>query len=257
MRCSALPALAAGLLLLAARPAPAVSPVPVVIGPSRDGAPHELQHKVNTLLGAGRLDVRTDFVGARAGDPDPWSWANTGEPLTLHLVDRKSSSFVVGWYSEDAARRDDDDDDDEDDVEDLLGGVILDSGRKRGAIVTFRVPATVLRFGLFVADTGCDDDRAWIRHRTNRTLNSPGPRGRGAAHEPYDGDVQLLVYDVARWLGPRTWLVAGETGDSGRRVGHDDDETDNDYSDVLFTISGAATTPTVATTFGRVKSLFR
>jgi hypothetical protein len=244
------PARAILLLLLAAFPAAAASPLRVAIGPSRDGPAHDLQHKVDALVGTGRVDVRSDYVGARPGDPDPWSWTNTGEPMTLHLVDRRSPGFVVGWYAEGPVHPS------PDGPEQVLGGVVLDNGRKRGATVVFRVPGTVRRFGLFVADTD-DPGAAWTRHRTNRTLNPPGPDGAGAAHEPWDGDVQLLVFDVSRWLGRDTWLVAGEISDTGRRVGHGADESDNDYSDVLFTVTGASATPAVTTTFGRVKSLFR
>jgi hypothetical protein len=92
---------------------------------------------------------------------------------------------------------------------------------------------------------------------TNRLWNSPGPLGQGAQHAPYDGDIQMLVYDISRWVGPQTWLIACETSDSGANVGHGPDDADNDFSDFLFTVSGVGTTPTVNTTFARLKSRFR
>jgi hypothetical protein len=247
MRLSQLRAWAACALLLAARPADAVAPVPLEIGPSRDGGLHDLQRKVDLFLGPGRLNVRTDFLGARAGDADPWSWLNPGQAIELGLVDRKSPNHLVGWYRES---------DTPPPIDGVAGDVVLDRWRKRGMRAAFRLPASVTRFGFFVTDAGPMSPGAF-RHFSNRLLNAPGPAGRGAAHAPYDGDVQFLVYDVSRWLGPRTWLVAAEISDSGRRMGHGDGESDNDYSDVLFTVSGVGVTPTLWSSFGRVKRHFR
>jgi hypothetical protein len=67
----------------------------------------------------------------------------------------------------------------------------------------------------------------------------------------------MLVYDISRWVGPQTWLIACETSDSGSNIGHGADDSDNDFSDLLFTVSGVSTTPTSQTTFGRLKSRFR
>ena len=71
-----------------------------------------------------------------------------------------------------------------------------------------------------------------------------------------DGDPQMLVYDISRWAGPQTWLVACEIDDAGLRMGHGDGECDHDYSDVIFTVSGVAITPTLNSTFGKVKQRY-
>lgn|SRR5262245_30970323 len=237
------------LLLVAAGAAHAKSPFPVVIGPSRDGSLQDLQRKVDKFLGVGRVNVRTDYVGAHAEDPDPWYWINPGGVMYVELVDRKSPHFLIGWYREgDSAPS----------VLSGESGVIAERWKKSGMNTGFRLPAGVERFGFYVDDTypGNGGGHSSVRW-TNRAWNSPGPDGLVAAHAPFDGDPQLLVYDVSRWLGPHTWLVACEISDSGRQVGHGKDDTDNDYSDVVFTVSGVGVTPTRQNTFGRVKALFR
>jgi hypothetical protein len=67
-------------LLALAAPLFAASPVPVRVGRSRDGALQDLQHKVDLMVGPGRVNVQTDFLGARAGDADPWFWINPAVP---------------------------------------------------------------------------------------------------------------------------------------------------------------------------------
>jgi len=242
-------------------PSLAASPVPVVIGPSRDGSLHSLQRKVDRFLGIGRLNVRTDRVGALAKDPDPWTWDNPGRAIEITLVDAKSPHARIGWYAECGGSPV------LDGVEDA---VVLHCSPLRPGSRGFRLPSSVTRFGFFVTHqpegAGAMGEASAIAGPvqdlesaifSNRFCNDPGPLGAGAAHAPHDGDVQMLVYDVSRWLGPQTWLVACETSDSGRPVGHGVEESDNDYSDVVFLVSGVSTTPTAGTSFGRLKSRFR
>lgn len=248
MRLPQLSAWAALALLVAVHPSHAAAPVPLVMGTSRDGSLHELQRKVDHFLGPGRVDVRRDFVGARPGDPDPWFWVNPGHVISLQVVDRKSPNFVIGWYAEAPACPALDGEQD---------GVVLERWRTTDMPAPLRLPRSVERFGFYVVDSHPTEGGEAVTLWTNRTFNTPGPDGIGAEHAPFDGDVQMLVYDVSRWLGPRSWLVACEVSDSGRRVGHGEDETDNDYSDVLFTVSGVGVTPTLPSSFGRVKAMFR
>ena len=66
------------------------------------------------------------------------------------------------------------------------------------------------------------------------------------------------MFDVSRWLGPDTWLVACEYSDSGAPVGTGTGESDNDYCDILFTVTAVGgTTPTRTSSFGAVKALWR
>jgi hypothetical protein len=236
---------AALALLLAAVPVQAVSPVPVTIGPSRDGALQDLQRKVDAFLGPGRVDVRTDYLGAHCDDPDPWTWTNPGHVVELRLVDRKSPTYLIGWYAERG------------EVPVLDGvedGVVLDRSCFRGMSSGFRVPKSVARFGFYC--TGAAAGESYV-HCSNRVWNAPGAPGLAASHLPLDGDPQMLVYDISRWVGPQTWLVACEVSDVGLPLGLGEGESDNDYSDVLFTVSGASVTPTQGRSFGGLKRLFR
>lgn len=242
---------AALALLLAAATAFASSPVPVQIGPSRDGPLHDLQRKVDLLVGYGRIDVRRDFVGARPGDPDPWSWANAGaRAISIQLIDRKSPHATVGWYRETGS---------EPVIDDVDDGVIVEGWKLRGSRTSVRIPASVTNFGFYVdyEANGAEDDGGHYRYFTNRLFNDRGYRGQGAVAAPYDGDVQMLIYDASRWLGPDTWIVACEYEDAGARQGPGHGECDHDYSDLLFVVSGVGATPTVHSSFSRVKALYR
>ena len=85
------------LLLVTALPAVAAAPVSVSIGPSRDGVLHDLQRVVDRYFGPGRIDVRTGYIGARAGDPDPWMWTtvpSTGSGCSPMALRRCWSFFA-------------------------------------------------------------------------------------------------------------------------------------------------------------------
>jgi hypothetical protein len=224
-----------------------------LVATSRDGSLHDLQRKLDRYVGAGRIDARTDFIGARPGDPDPWFWLNPGRAMVVTLVDRESPQACIGWYSEESFPP----------VLDGAGDeVLIQRATLRGDARAFRLPAGVTRFGFYLCQAPRPANAtlqaaAEFTTYTNRLWNTPGPSGAGAMHAPWDGDIQMLVYDVSRWVGPQTWLIACESSDSGANIGHGPDDTDNDYSDFLFTVSGVGVTPTVGATFGQLKSRFR
>ena len=238
-------------LLTITCPAFAASPLPLTIGTSRDGSLHDLQRKLDRYFGAGRIQASADFIGAKAGDPDPWAWANANRSLSISILDRKVPHLRVGWYAEAGACP-------------VLDGVedevLLDRQWNRGSARSFSLPAGVSRFGFFVSQSatpfGLGSSGGFTTY-SNRLWNSPGPLGLGALHAPFDGDIQMLVYDISRWAGPDTWLVACESSDSGAYVGHGPDESDNDYSDLLFIVSGAGATPARGASFGQIKARYR
>jgi hypothetical protein len=224
---------ALALLLVAVLPAAAGSPVNVTIGKSRDGVLWDLQRIVDKAFGPGRIDVRTGYIGANGGDPDPWMWTTVpGKAIVMTLIAKKHPNGTLGWYCDQGR------------VPSLNGsgdGVVLERSRLRAVPTALKLPTTVKRFGFF----------------SNRMYNDVGPHGAGALHAPYDGDVQMLVYDISRLTTPDTWLVAVEYSDSGDSVGTQDGQSDNDFSDFVFTVSGVGVTPTQTTTFGRLKALYR
>jgi hypothetical protein len=244
---------ALALLLVTALPAAAVSPVPVIIGPSRDGVLHDLQRVVDRYFGPGRIDVRTGYIGARAGDPDPWMWSTVpGKAVVMTLLEKKYSCGTIGWYGEKGTVPLIDSFDD---------GLVMERSRLRSAPVTLRLPSTVKRFGFYVAreagGTSIDGDAEPYTYFSNRMLNAAGSTATKAGHAPWDGDAQMLVYDLSRLVAPDTWLVACEYSNTSRTIGTGDGESDNDYSDILFIVSGVGVTPTQTSTFGRLKALYR
>lgn len=251
MRPFPLRAWAALALLLLSAPAFATSPVSIVMGTSRDGAMQNLQKKVDRLLGPNQLDVLRDFVGANAGEPDPWFWVNNGDHvISVTLLERKAPHGLIGWYEETFSQPV---------LDGVNDGVVLNNLLSRGSRVAVHVPGSVTSFGFYLVHQGGDEmedeGRTW-HYFTNRFLNDIGPHDRGATHEPFGGDAQMLVYDVSRWMGTDTWLVACEYSDSGFPVGVGLGESDNDFSDVLFTVTGLGATPTLTTTFSRLKAMF-
>jgi hypothetical protein len=223
------------------------------MGPSRDGSLYNLQKKVDLLVGPGHIDVHRDFIGAKAGEADPWFWVNPGgRGVSVQLLERKSPHGEIGWYQETGTAPL---------IDGVHNGVALENWRLRGSRAMVHMPASVTRFGFYVEHQGGDDttdEGVSYLYYTNRKLNDIGPHGRGAVHAPWDGDAQALIFDVSPWLGTNTWLVACEYSDSGCPVGTGTGESDNDYCDILFTVTAAGgTTPTRASSFGAVKALWR
>lgn len=246
MRHSPLRAWAALALLMYSAPVFATE----VPSSSRDGSLQSLQRKMDRLVGPGHVNVRTDFIGARPGDPDPWFWINNGaHAVAVTLIDRESPHGRIGWYEETGVVP----------VIDGVGdGVILDNLRARGDRMAVRLPASVRAFGFYIerpAHRKNRDEGPPITLFTNRRLNPSYLRGEDSDPVYADREAQVLVYDVSRWLGMDTWLVVRLYSESeGRADGEDDDD---DEADVLFTVTAQGPTATRTMTFSRVKSMFR
>ena len=242
MRVRAPLALVSLLLLTLVSATVAQAAVSVVMGPSWDGPANSLQAIVDALYGAGKIDVATDYLGAKPGDEDPWFWVDDQCPsLLLREVAGYANRNQVGWYEETGA------------VPVLVNdgvhdGLVLTGAAVPGttAFVAFAKPRT--RFGFYLDRTSPQP----VRFYTNRKLNATS-----SVHAPYDGDVQALVYDVSRWTVPNTWLVCFEDLDSGPMPGPlGSAATDNDYNDLVFQVTAFGATPARLLTLGALKHLY-
>ena len=93
---------------------------------------------------------------------------------------------------------------------------------------------------------------------TNRRFNDPGPGGTATPLDPGDGGVvQALVFDVSRWTRSRSWLVCFEDRGAGALPGPCCETTDNDYADFVFEVRALSVTPTLRSSFGSLKILYR
>lgn len=231
-----------------ASPSFAASPVPVTFGASWDPPAYSLQNIVDAYLGVpGAINVQTDFVGAHAGDVDPWFWVGNSFPaLLISEVAGNANTNVLGWYEETGAKP----------VIDGVGdGVVFTGGQGGNDDVLIVFPGAMTRFGFYLDPTP-GDPADHPRFFTNRYLNDIGPAGAGAIHAPWDGDVQALVFDVSPWKGPDTWLVCFEDIDAGRAITPCCTGTDDDYNDLVFQVSALGATPVRTLTFGQLKARF-
>ena len=247
-----------GIVLCIALPSQAA--IKVVFGESWDGPGEDLQAVVDGLYGAGQIDVTTDFIGARAGDPDPWFWQDDRfSALQVTVVSGSEVKGPVGWYEE------------EDKIPVLRDngvhdGMLFDGQVKTGATAVMRFRKRVSRFGLYVIPSGpgtttadCDPvDSHWPkRFFTNRSFNDAGPDGAGALHSPWGGDVQALVFDLSRLRGKGTWLVCFEENDSGAMPGPPSQaQTDNDYSDLILEVTALTSTDAEPLSFAGLKAKY-
>jgi hypothetical protein len=251
------------------------APVPVTFGDSRS-----LQKLVDRRYGKGRVDVTRDYIGARAGDIDPWFWVGDRVgAVRVKVVKRDTDLGPVGWYLENGTP-----------AALPVGGGVLFAGLPRPreeALVL--LPGARSRFGFYVDSPAAGSILAAKRFYTDRLLNDCGPDGKGAIHPPLDGDVEALIFDVSRWAGPDTWLVCFEdmdTGgivtegtpdqnpDVGERRGNpkkkdidDDDDGDDpddnhvregcDFDDAVFEVRADGATLARIITFGGLKLLYR
>jgi hypothetical protein len=233
---------------------PSQAAVTVVFGESWDGPVKSLQSIVNGRYGTGKINVTTDYLGAKAGDPDPWFWLdNQFSALLVKEVAGNANFNQVGWYHENGSMpvlKNNGVDD----------GLIFDGPASVGAtaMVTFSKPMT--RFGFYMNPNGTRDATNAPepeKFYTNRTYNDAGPDGSGALHLPFGGDVQALVYDISRFKGANTWLVCFEDLDSGASPGPSGkSETDNDFNDFVFEVKAFGATPVQSLTFGGLMSKY-
>jgi hypothetical protein len=234
--------------------APSSAALIVVMGDSWGGPSKNLQAVVDGLYGAGRIDVTADFLGEKAGEPDPWSWVdNRFSALLVKQVAGNADYNQVGWYEETGRMpvlKNDG----------VHDGLLFDgpSGQGTTAIVRFRKP--VSRFGFYLNPNGPRDAvnaPEPERFFTNRRFNDAGPDGCGALHYPAGGDLQALVFDISSLKGQSTWLVCFEDLDSGATPGPmGQAQTDNDYSDFVFEVTAFSTTAVDPLSFGALKAKY-
>jgi hypothetical protein len=230
---------------------PSRAAVTVVFGDSWDGASQDLQHLVDALYGTGQINVRTDYLGAKPGDPDPWFWVdNQFSALLVKEVAGNADYNQVGWYQDTGSSPILLNDGQHD-------GLIFDGPAGAGATVIVNLPAPTTRFNFYLNPNGARDAPNAPepeKFYTNRMYNDAGPSGGGALHLPVGGDVQALVYDISRFRGERTWLVCFEDLDSGANPGpYGQEQTDNDFNDLLFEVRAFGATPAQPLSFGALK----
>lgn len=237
---------------MAVMPAHAASPVPVVMGATWDGSAYSLQNIVDGFLGgSGLVNVATDYIGADAGDPDPWFWVdNQVSALLILEVAGNGSRNVLGWYKETGSAPV---------IDGVDDGIIFNGPQGSGAtsLVVFSSPTTHFGFWMNPNGTlGAQNAPEPEKFFTNRFYNDIGASGI-AAHAPVDGDVQALIFDVSQWRGPNHWLVCFEDLDSGPNPTPCCAETDNDFNDMVFEVTALGATPTQPLTFGALKAKYR
>jgi hypothetical protein len=246
--------------------AAAVPPLPIQFG----NDVKRLQNLVDQQYGPGHIDVTKDFVGAHAGDIDPWFWVGyQNTALQINLL-RLTAHCQVGWYLENGSQ-----------PKFPEGGGLLFSGEttRKNAAVTLTQSRTL--FGFYI---GVKNRRRtpWVtvpgsvglrRFYSNRKLNDCGEYGSGATHAPFDGDIQALVFDVSPWAGSGTWLVCFEDRDTGGPLIEDEDAddvgdledaddqrrpgSDNGFDDVVFEVKADGATPSRSLSFGALKLIYR
>ncbi len=241
------------VLSLAPRVAQAVSPVPIVFGTTWDSPANTLQIIVDTYLGSpGLINVTTDYIGADAGDPDPIFWIDDEFPaLLVREVAGYQNVNTLGWYKETFSAPV---------IDGVDDGVVFAGPAGAGATTVVSLPGGVQNFGFYLNPNGPGDSQNAPEPEkffSNRFYNDLGPSGAGAIHAPFDGDVQMIVFDVSAWKGPNTFLVCVEDLDGGADPSPCCSGTDNDFNDFVFELQALGATPAEQVSFGALKARYR
>ena len=232
--------------------APGRAEVQVVMGESWLGRPDRLQGIIDATYGPGRIRADSDYLGARAGDPDPIVWLSSIWPiLQVREVSGAAHRGTLGWYIE--AR-----DDRLPTIDGADDGPVFKYGNAGTSTTILNFRARGRRVGFYLRSRDAGSGLGPRTFFTNRRFNDAGPDGTGALHQPMEGgDVQALVFDVSPWTRPNTWLVCFEDRDSGAQPGPCCATTDNDFADYVFEVRAEVATPTVTPSFGALKSSYR
>ena len=247
MRHPSIRACAALVLLMTVVPVFATGHAQAVPYSSHSESLRKLQRKVDELVGRRHLEVARDFIGARLSDPSTWCWTNSSmRGIAVSLIEGKAKLGAIGWYEDtDAAPV----------LNGINDGVVIEGLRKRNTPTLVRMPPAVKRFGFYVVQKA-----EGKKHRNDPpillfTNNQHNNLDNTATSELVGADKQMLVYDVSRWLGPRTWLVACPSPDRDEHPDREDDDDESNY--LLFTVTGPSVTPAQTKSFGQVKAMFR
>ena len=228
----------------------AVPPPTRAVPPNQWGSRlQRLQKLVDARYGRGHIDVTRDFLGARAGDPDPWFWSAQASWVFKIKDLTVGPHRPLGWYAENGVR-----------PVWPCGGLLFD-GRQQAEdtrLVSFGRPT---RFGFYLDCGGTPGASPHELRFTNRFLNGTGPDGRSGLHEPFEGAVQALVFDVSPWSTTTTWLVCfedehtgGEPPGAPRAEGR---EADVDFDDLVIEVARSGLTAAQPPSFGDVKARYR
>jgi hypothetical protein len=223
-----------------------------VIGVSWSGAPDRLQRIIDATYGPGRINVDTDYLGARAGEPDQIVWLSSVWPI-LQVRELAGIEYRTefGWYIESSGGT-------APSIDGVDDAPVFKNGRASPSttVIQARNQGRALGFYLRTANAGGGlGPRTFF---TNRSFNDVGPGGAGALQTPVEGgDIQALVFDVSAWTRPNTWLVCFESRDSGARPASCCETTDNDFADYVFEVRAEATTANLAPSFGSLKRRYR
>jgi hypothetical protein len=234
---------------------PASAAVKIVWGESWDGPSYNLQNIVDGLVGAGKIDVKADYLGAKLADPDPWFWIDSHvSALLVTEIAGNASRNQVGWYTETGSvpvlQNDG-----------IHDGLIFDGPAGNGATALVTFASSMTRFGFYLNPNGPNNATNAPepeKFYTNRTYNDLGPDGSGTLHYPWGGDMQALVYDISPYYGENTWLVCFEDLDSGANPGAAGTaQTDNDWNDFIFKVTAYGATPVEKLSFGGLKTMYQ
>lgn len=244
--------LVGGALLFAAALATAF---PVTFGTSWDNTP--LQDILDAELGAGAIDVATDYEGYHAGDADPAYWEDLGlDGIIVREIAGFSNRNTLGWYAEDLGGVPV--------IDGVDDGIVFDGPLGSGDAATIVFPGGLTRFGFYLNPNGSQDGGANAPEPelffTNRFYNDLGPDGSGSPHAPFDGDPQCLVFNITHLRGGvPTFILAWEDLDYGSPItpAYSWSATDNDYQDLVVEVQALSPVGVEPATWGGVKSLFR
>ena len=224
----------------------------VVMGVSWDNV--SLQSVLDAEYGPGAIDVANDYVGANPGDPDPAYWEDFGiYGIIIREVAGYSPRNTFGWYEETFSAPVIDGTDD---------GVIFDGPSGVGASTTVNFPSGVTTFSFYLnpnGTLGANNAPEPELFFVNRFYNDLGTDGSGAIREPFDGDVQCLVYDITHLRnGVPTVVLAWEDLDYSGEITASAYAyaTDNDFQDFVVEVSALSPVDLPVSSFSKIKSMY-
>jgi hypothetical protein len=223
---------------LVALPA-SVAAFPVTWGTSWDGPGNDLQSLVDAYLGTNAINVALDYIGHDTSDPDPYYWRIGGfSSYMVREIAGNADSNVFGWYRRPAAGA-------QPVINGVDDGVIFPGPAGEGSTYTLDLLAlygSPVQIGFYLAAPAYSyaPSETFFSDRRYNDLGWGGV----ALHAPYDGDPQMLAYDLSSIRGYESYLLAWEDRDTGGLIQY---QTDNDFNDMIVEITPTPAIPEPST----------